>query len=73
MSSFIVFAGLLVVGALLMVVVPLFRKVSSAQSNDDANALQARTALSVLREQLAELDADVAAGDMSQADYQRTR
>ncbi|WP_304513494.1 c-type cytochrome biogenesis protein CcmI [Denitromonas iodatirespirans] len=73
MSSFIVFAALLVVGALLMVAVPLFRSASNAPSNDDANTLQAKTALSVLREQLAELDADVAAGDMSQADYQRTR
>ncbi|TVO58673.1 c-type cytochrome biogenesis protein CcmI [Denitromonas halophila] len=73
MTSFIVFAVLLVVAALLMVVVPLFRNASGAQLDDDANALQTKTALSVLREQLAELDADVAAGDMSQSDYQRTR
>ncbi|MCZ4306332.1 c-type cytochrome biogenesis protein CcmI [Zoogloeaceae bacterium G21618-S1] len=73
MTSFIVFAGLLVVAALLMVAVPLFRNASGAQLEDDANALQTKTALAVLREQLAELEADVAGGDMSQADYQRTR
>ncbi len=73
MTSFMVFAGLLVVAALLMVVAPLFRTASSAQLDDDANALQTKTALAVLREQLAELDADIASGDLSQADYQRSR
>ena len=72
MNSFIIFAVLLVTGALLMVAVPLFRR-DTRDPKADADSLQARTALSVLREQLAELEADVAAGDLSQADYQRTR
>lgn len=73
MIAFVVVAALLVVGALLVLVPPLFGVGGRRISEEDAGAAQARTALSVLREQLADLEAEHAAGRVSDGDYQRTR
>jgi cytochrome c-type biogenesis protein CcmH len=72
--TFLIVAGLLVAGALLMVVPPLLgrgRAVSSAPAAADAE--QAATAMLVLREQLADLDAERAAGGIDDAAYARSR
>ena len=73
MTVFIAIAALLIVGALLMVVPPLFGVGVRRIAQEDAGTVQAKTALGVLREQLADLDAEHAAGRVSAADYQRTR
>ena len=73
MTAFLVIAALLVVGALLVVVPPLFGKGGRRVSQEDAGAAQAKSALSVMREQLADLEAEHTAGRVSDADYQRTR
>ena len=73
MTPFIVVAALLVVGALLVLLPPLFGAGARRVSAEDADTAQANTALSVMREQLADLEAEHAAGRVSEADYQRTR
>lgn len=70
MTPFIVLATLLVAGALLLVLPPLFgwgRQVSADRAD------QVATALSVLREQLAELDSELAAGRLSEATHTSSR
>ncbi|ATE61774.1 c-type cytochrome biogenesis protein CcmI [Thauera sinica] len=69
MITFIVLAGLLVAGALLLVLPPLLR----ARGRDEAEPEQAAIALKVLREQLAELDADLAAGRLDAATHAQAR
>lgn len=73
MTMFVVVAALLVAGALLVLLPPLFGAGTRRVSEVDAGAAQANTALSVLREQLADLEAEHAAGRVSETDYQRTR
>lgn len=69
MITFIVFAGLLVAGALLLVLPPLLRH----RGRVEAEPEQAAIALKVLREQLAELDADLAAGRIDAAAHAKGR
>lgn len=71
MIAFAVFAALLVVGALLLVLPPLLRPGRGGASAGMPR--QSETALAVLREQLAELDAERAAGRLDDAEYKRTR
>jgi len=73
MSTFLVIVGLLIVGALLLLVPPLFGAGVRRMAQEDVGAYQARTALAVLREQLKDLDAEHAAGRISDADYAKTR
>ncbi|QDF99496.1 c-type cytochrome biogenesis protein CcmI [Azoarcus sp. DD4] len=73
---FVVLAGLLVAAALLLVLPPLFgaglqRRRRAIDVSADAG--QAATALTVLREQLADLDADHAAGRIDADTYARSR
>lgn len=71
MITFLIVAGLLVAGALLLVLPPLLgRNVASPAA---ADAAQAETALAVLREQLADLEAERAAGTVDEASYARSR
>ncbi len=69
MTAFLFFAGLLVAGALLLVLPPLF----SAGRQRRAHAVQSSMALTVLREQLAELDAELAAGRIDAASHAQSR
>ena len=69
MTQFVLFAGLLVAGALLLLLPPLLRSRSAAR----AGAGQTAMVLAVLREQLAELDADLAAGRIDPATHARSR
>lgn len=69
MITFIVFAGLLLAGALLLVLPPLLRH----RGRVEAEPEQAAIALKVLREQLAELDADLVAGRIDAAAHARGR
>lgn len=72
MIVFLILATILVAGALLLVIPPMLG--ASARAREHAQRQeQARTVLVVLREQLAELDAELAAGRIVQADYQRSR
>lgn len=72
MTVFLILATLLVAGALLLVVPPMLG--AGAQAREHAQRQQqARTVLIVLREQLAELEAERAAGRIAEADYQRSR
>lgn len=71
MSSFLVFAALLVAGALLLVVPPLVRR--HGRQRPQAEADQASTALAVLREQLADLETERAAGRVDAETYTRSR
>lgn len=73
MSTFFVIAGLLLVGALLLLVPPLFGAGVRRMAQEDVGAYQARTALAVLREQLKDLEAEHAAGRISDDDYAKTR
>lgn len=72
MTAFFLIAGALLVGALLVVLPPLFgfrqRKIATATVDD----IQAQTALAALREQLATLDSERDAGRISDAEYQQT-
>lgn len=71
---FIVGAAVLVGVALLLLLPPLFRgSRKQAAVPADADAGQAETALVVLREQLAELEAEHAAGRMDETTYRRSR
>ncbi len=73
--SFALLAVLLVAGALLLVLPPLFgaglRRRSAKVSAGDVD--QAATALTVLREQLADLEAERAAGGIDDETYRRSR
>jgi len=72
--TFLIVAGLLVAGALLMVVPPLLGRGRDASVTPAAaDAEQAATAMLVLREQLADLDAERAAGGIDDATYVRSR
>jgi len=71
---FIVGAAVLVGVALLLLLPPLFRGGrKQAAVPADADAGQAQTALVVLREQLADLEAEHATGRMDEATYRRSR
>lgn len=72
MTAFLVLAALLVVGALLFVVPPMLGVGERARSLT-ARQRQAETVLLVLREQLADLDAEHAAGRVDAAAYRRNR
>ncbi|AYH42036.1 c-type cytochrome biogenesis protein CcmI [Azoarcus sp. DN11] len=72
MTVFLILATLLVAGALLLVIPPLLGAGAKAREHA-ARQEQARTVLVVLREQLADLDAERAAGRIAEADYQRSR
>ena len=61
MTAFILLAGLLLAGALLLIVPPLLGA-GARQRREQAR--QSTMALTVLREQLAELDADLASGQI---------
>lgn len=72
MIVFLILATVLVAGALLLVIPPMMG--SGARVRDRAQRQeQAKTVLVVLREQLAELEAERAAGRVAEADYQRSR
>lgn len=74
MITFIVLAGLLVAGALLLVLPPLLGRGRVARDTPaSADAQQAESALSVLREQLADLDAEHAAGRIDAQAYAHSR
>lgn len=70
MTVFILLAGLLVAGALFWILPPLFRAGGRAQREQ---AEQSQLVLAVLREQLAELDADLAAGRIDAATHAKSR
>lgn len=72
MTAFLVIAGALLVGALLIVLPPLF---SGKRGKADAASadVQSQTALAALREQLAALEAEHAAGKVSEAEFLQTR
>jgi cytochrome c-type biogenesis protein CcmH len=67
MTLFVVIAALLLIGALAWIIVPLVRP--ARRVTEDA----AGTNLGILRGQLAELDADLALGTISQAQYDEAR
>jgi cytochrome c-type biogenesis protein CcmH len=66
--AFVILAGLLVAGALLFLLPPMLRG-----AGREAEEEQAAAALAVLREQLAELDAERAAGRIDADTYARSR
>jgi cytochrome c-type biogenesis protein CcmH len=68
-TQFVLFAGLLVAGALLLLLPPLLRSRSAVRAGGGQTAM----VLAVLREQLAELDADLAAGRIDPATHARSR
>lgn len=71
MIVFLLLATVLVAGALLLVLPPLL---GGARTGDHLKRQeQAKTVVVVLREQLAELDAERAAGRIADAEYQRSR
>ncbi len=73
MTAFLILAAALVAGALLLVVPPLLgRSERQAQVHAD-HQRQAATALVVLREQLADLESERAAGNISDEEYARSR
>ncbi len=72
MTGFTVLAAALVVGALLFVIPPMLG-FGRRRREHAARQKQADVALVVLREQLAELEADHASGKVSEADHQRGR
>lgn len=72
MIAFAILAGLMLAGALLWVLYPLF-SVRAQTSAGHERQRQTETALAVLREQLAELDAERAAGRVDDAAYARNR
>lgn len=71
MTVFLLVAGALLAGALLLVLPPLLR--TRASDTPSTQTLQAETALAVLREQLAELEAEHRAGRIDTEEYQRSR
>lgn len=72
MTTFLLFAALLVAGALLLVIPPLVGH-RSRRSAEMAREDQAATALAVLREQLADLEAERAAGRVDAESYARSK
>lgn len=70
MTAFLLLAGLLLAGALLWILPPLFRAGGRAQREQ---AVQSSLVLAVLREQLAELDAELAAGRIDAATHAKSR
>ena len=72
MTGFTILAAVLLVGALLFVVPPMLG-FGRRRREHTARQRQADSALVVLREQLAELEAERAAGRMDEAEYQRAR
>ena len=70
MTAFIIFAGLLLAGALLLILPPLLGV--GARRRREA-ARQSTMALTVLREQLAELDAELASGQIDAASHAKSR
>ena len=70
MITFILFAGLLVAGALLWILPPLFGVKGRVQRE---HVMQSGLALDVLREQLVDLDAEFAAGRIDAASHAKTR
>lgn len=69
MTAFIVFAGLLVAGALLLILPPLLGYGRRNQVQERQSAM----VLAVLREQLADLDAELAEGRIDAAAHARSR
>jgi len=67
MTAFAVAAGVLVIVALGWLIVPLMRAGRAAEIERGASNV------AILRDQLAELDADLAAGTLSQAQYEQAR
>ncbi len=72
MIPFAILAGLMLAGALLWVLFPLFSQRGQITAGQERQR-QTETALAVLREQLAELDAERAAGRVDDAAYARNR
>ena len=70
MIAFIIFAGLLLAGALLWILPPLFGVKGRVQRE---HVMQSSLALDVLREQLVDLDAELAAGRIDAASHAKTR
>ena len=68
MTAFIVLAGLLLAGALLWILPPLFSAAGRAQRE---HTTQSSMSLAVLREHVAELDAELAAGRIDAASHAR--
>lgn len=67
MTAFLIIGGLLIVGALLFVVPPLFRNPSTQQvSRKTAN-------ITLYRDQLSELDADLQSGTLDPEHYEKAR
>jgi len=69
-TAFIVLAGLLLAGALLWILPPLFSAAGRAQRE---HTTQSSMSLAVLREHVAELDAELAAGRIDAASHARNR
>lgn len=72
MTVFMILAAMLVAGALLLVVPPMLG-LGRRRRAHAARQRQADIALVVLREQLAELEAEHAAGTIDEAEYRRAR
>ena len=72
MTVFLILATVLVAGSLLLVLPPMLGRGAAARARI-ARQRQAETVLLVLREQLAELEADFAAGRIDEAQCKRTR
>ena len=70
MITFILFAGLLLAGALLWILPPLFGVKGRVQRE---HVMQSGLALDVLREQLVDLDAELAAGRIDATSHAKTR
>ncbi|MDE2310331.1 MAG: c-type cytochrome biogenesis protein CcmI [Betaproteobacteria bacterium] len=68
MTAFWIIAGFLIAGALLFIVPPLL-----GRGRNQATATRAEVNLSIYRDQLHELDADLAAGTLSKEQYQSSR
>ena len=72
MIEFTILSVLLVAGALLLVVPPLLGRGARSRAHH-ARRAQAEVAIGVLREQLADLKAEHAAGRIDDASFERTR
>lgn len=68
MTTFWIIAGFLIAGALLFIVPPLLRR-----GRSQASATRSEVNLSIYRDQLHELGADLAAGTLSKEQYQDAR
>lgn len=72
MTVFLILATMLVAGALLLVIPPMLGTGARAREHAERQQ-QAKTVLVVLREQLADLEAERATGGITEADYLRSR